>query len=631
MCGLVALFSPEAPVCAARVERGLEALVHRGPDGRGVWTAPGGEAALGHVRLAIVDPAGGAQPLASEDGAVVAVVTGELYDDARIRADLERRGHRFRTRSDSEILLHLYEEHGEDCLRHLRGEFAFALWDARARRLFCARDRFGVRPLVYARAGGALLVASEAKALFAMGVPARWDAAALAFAMHAQYTQEDRTLFEGVRQVPPGTMLTATSAGVRTARWWDLDVPRAEEKLAPPEVASALGERLDEAVRLRMRADVPVAFQLSGGLDSSAVAALAARRARGPITCFTVSFDHDDYDELGLAQQTADRLGARLITVRASQQDLARALPDAIAHGEGLVVNAHAAAKFLLSRAVRDAGFRVVMTGEGADEVLAGYPHFRRDGLLAAGAGADRVARLAAANGASAGIMMPVGEGLPLDAVRSALGFVPSWMEAKAALGRRVTSLAAPGFLRAHAAGDPYAQMVASFDPAQLAGRDRVDQAAYTWTKLALAGYILRTLGDGMEMAHSVEGRLPMLDHELFAFVRTLPTEVKIAGEVEKHVLREAMAPLLPEAVVRRRKHPFMAPPLWRAGSAARALADDVLRGPSLPPAFDRAAVVRRLEGLDALSPAERHAWDPALMMVLSASLLEARYRLGAS
>ncbi len=631
MCGIVALLSPQRAISRGALERATTALSHRGPDGRGARVLHGGRVALGHTRLALVDPAGGAQPITNEDESVVAVVSGELYDDARLRRDLEARGHRFRTRSDSELCVHLYEEHGEALVDFMRGEFAFALWDERRAKLVCGRDRFGVRPLCWTRlADGSTAIASEAKALFALGAPVRWSDEALLFATSAQYVPEDATLFEGVAQLRPGHLLVADAAGVVTRRYWDLHFARAEDKR--PVSREELRGAVEEAVTVRLRGDAPVACQLSGGLDSSLVAAIAARATHDALDCFTISFEGPrEYDEIEIAARTARAIGAELHPVRVGARALWDALPAAVASGEGLAINLHLSAKFLLSRAVRGAGHRVVLTGEGADEVFGGYAHLRRDLLLERGASETE---LAAANRASAGIMLPEAktpdrqDALDTRGASEVLGFVPSWLQAKAALGRRVTSLLAPELRRRFATRDPYREIAASFDEGALRGRERIDRSSYTWCKLALANYILRTLGDGMEMAHSIEGRLPFLDHELFALARVMPTEQRVArSRIEKHALREVARGLVPEEVIERRKHPLLAPPLLADDSPMQ----DWLRSASVPAFVDRAALLGALDAAARAPSAERQLWDPAFMTIATATLLGQHYRVGTS
>jgi asparagine synthase (glutamine-hydrolysing) len=387
--------------------------------------------------------------------------------------------------------------------------------------------------------------------------------------------------------------------------------------------AEELRVALAEAVAVRSRGDHPgLACTLSGGIDSSAVAALASRSAR--VEAFCISFpDSRDYDEAPIAARTAAHLGIPLHVVSAPLEALWSALPDAVAQSEGLAVNLHLPAKWLLARAVKRAGFSVLLTGEGADEVLAGYPHLRSDLLHARGAS---TATLTMQNEASAGLMMPEGDGLDTSGVARVLGFVPSFLAAKAGLGRRACSLLAPE-VRA-SLGDAYEDVARSLDVSQLRGRDRIDQSTYVWCKLALAGYILRTLGDGTEMAHAVEGRVPFLDHRFFEVARAARVDDKIRGDVEKHVLREAMKADLPEEVIARRKHPLVAPPLLLGGLTAQL--GDALASGMLPPFFDASTVRATLERLGRADAHERKLWDPPLMMALTATLLGRRYGLAA-
>jgi asparagine synthase (glutamine-hydrolysing) len=633
MCGIVSVFDPAGGVAAPPLRAALAAMSHRGPDDRGVWSAPDGRAALGHVRLAVVDVPGNRQPILSEDGQVCLAVNGEFYGYEAVRRELEQRGHRFRTGGDSEIALHLYEELGPEFVHRLRGEFTLALWDRRRGRLLAARDRFGVKPFCYHVADKRVSLASVAKALFALGVPAAWDHDAFFQVAGMQYPLPEQTLFAGIKQLRPGHLLLADERGVETRPYWDLDYP--PEGDAPPgdeaELARELRDRLDEAVRLRLRADAPVCFHLSGGLDSTSVVALAARHTPEPPVCFTVCFGTEGYDEWDQARQSAAHLGVALHLVDATPDAMMGCLSDAVYFSEGLAINGHLPAKFLLSRAMRAGSFKVVLSGEGADEVFAGYAHLRRDLALyeSGGDAAASLERLKARNPDMAGIQLAEGEGLPLDAVRRRVGFVPSFLEAKATLGLRMRQVLNRDWLAAFADRDPFDLFLSQFDAARLARRHPVDQASYLWARSSLANYILRTLGDGTEMAHSVEGRLPFLDHELFAWARRLPVGMKIRGTTEKYVLREALRPLLPDAVYRREKHPFTAPPLSR-DARCRELMRDAFRSAGFEalPFFDAAKVRELLEKVPEMPPREQTATDPVLMLALTAHLAAQRLRL---
>jgi asparagine synthase (glutamine-hydrolysing) len=639
MCGIVAMVTRREALDRTALERAVRAMHHRGPDERQTWISADGRAGLGHARLSIIDLDSGTQPIANEDGSLQIVVNGEFYDFERIRAELEAQGHRFRTRSDSEIALHLYEQHGLRFFEELRGEFAFVLWDARNRTLLAARDRFGIKPLLYAVQGETLYVASEAKAIQAAGVPLSWDEGSFFHCMQLQYTHFDRTLFDGIYQVRPGHFLLATDGHVQCHRYWDQDYPRAEDTPASARDPVALTEifraKLDEAIRLRLRADVPVACFLSGGLDSASVAGIATQQLGRPLACFTICFDDEDYDEFPIAEETAKLIGAEFHPFRASRSDLLASLPDAIHHAEGLVVNGHLAAKFLLSQRVRDAGYKVVLSGEGSDEMLAGYPHFRAD-LWSHDAdnpdSAGLLERLWDTNVVSSGLLLPEGDTLPLGRLSTVLGFSPSFLQTKASLGLRNLALLSRDFGGRFAGRDPFDVLLLGIDHAgQLAGRHRLNQSAYLWLKIAFPNYLLRMLGDASEMAHSVEGRLPFLDHHLARFAHSLPMDLKIRGDTEKAILRDAARPVLTERVYARQKKALFTPPLsGNEHTGVETLFQDILRGSALAavPFYDQKKIVEVLDRLPSMSVRERIATDPSLMMALSASVLQERFHL---
>ena len=384
MCGIVASVSSRGRVSSDGLARAAASLVHRGPDAQAVWAASNGRAGLGHARLSIIDLTTGDQPLHNEDDSLHIVVNGEFYDFERIRTELQAKGHRFKTGSDSEIALHLYEDLGARAMHQLRGEFAFALWDERDGVLFAGRDRFGIKPLYYALVDGTCHVASEVKALKALGVPLRWDREALYDIHYGLMHAPSRSAFDGIYQVPPGCYLLTDGVHAHVHTYWDWNYPPAEvtRNADPREAVERLSAVLEEAVRLRLRADVPVACYLSGGLDSCTVLGIASKLASNPLRAYTLSFDMADYDERAIAEAQATLSGAEFYPIPIHSEQLADHLEDALYHAERPFVNAHSVAKFLLSKAVRDSGVKVVMTGEGADEVFAGYPFFRRDLVL---------------------------------------------------------------------------------------------------------------------------------------------------------------------------------------------------------------------------------------------------------
>jgi asparagine synthase (glutamine-hydrolysing) len=612
MCGIVAMFAQHGVVDVQRLHKATEALAHRGPDGRGCWMATHRRAALGHTRLSIVDLATGRQPIASEDGLQQIVVNGEFYGFEKIQADLEHRRHILRTRSDSEIALHLYQDLGVECLQRLRGEFAFVLWDESRQILFAARDRFGVKPLFYAEHGAQLWLASEVKALFAGGLPAAWDHEGVFQGLFA-YQNPDRTLFRSVRQVPPGHYLTATAHDVKVTRYWDLDYPvSAGTQLAVKqnEACELLRHALEDAVRVRLRADVPACCFLSGGIDSSAIFGMSAAVSAQPLRAFTISFEEEAFDETPIARSTAEHIGAELTTVPVSSSRIADSFTEAVACAETMAVNWHGVARFLLSQQVQDAGFKVAISGEGGDEIFAGYAQFREDALPGNHNGTTRLAELTD--------------------LEQVLGFIPGWIR-RVAVGRSAFHLMlSEDYSRQFSERNAWRIFLDSQDVAgQLAGRTPLRQAQYLWTRSILPNYSL--FSERLEMAHGVETRPPLLDHKVFEIARQFPDALLITPSSEKHILRLAARPFVTEEVYARPKHPFLAPPI---GSSPRhplaILLRDVLHGRTLEemPFFSAVAVRQTLDMLGTAPERVRNGLESALLMTACACVLQERFHL---
>ena len=600
MCGIAAIRTPRRDGFGHALSAALTAMHHRGPDDTGVYVSSRADVGLGSARLAIMDPANGHQPVANEDRGIHAVVNGEFYESDRLRKALEDRGHRVRTGSDSELLVHLYEEHGTGCLRFLRGEFAFVLLDESANRLFLACDRFAIKPLHYARSRGGWIIASEIKALIAMGMEPRWDLAALQQSLAFQYGKPGSTLFEGVRQLRPAHAMVLDGDDCKEFVYWE---PCFEPD--PTITAEAIGAALREAVHLRLRADVPMACTLSGGLDSSAVAAISGIR-----DCFCVRFDAPEYDE-GPQVLEDGPSDVRIHQVPVTRRDQVMHLEDAVRHSEGLAINGQLVGKFLLSRAIRDAGFKVVLAGEGADEAFLGYAHLQQDYT-------DTPPQIALQQG----IMLPApGESFPWR-MPTWLERVPTFLQAKLATGRHAAALLAHP-------PNPQTILDDCLGGIDLPSGPFVRRSAWLWTRMALAGYILRTLGDGAEMAHSVEARLPFLDHELFAVAARIPPPALLDHEHTKLALREALRGIVPETVRTRKKHPFLAPPL-DGDQAVDDFVQDTLASTACRelPLFDHRAVRRWAAARFRLPDADRHRLDPVLMQLLTATLLQRCFRM---
>jgi asparagine synthase (glutamine-hydrolysing) len=639
MCGFVAAQLSKTRLERSKLDAALERIAHRGPDAKRTWESADGRMALGHVRLSIIGLVDGDQPIANEDGHVRVVVNGEFYGYRAIREQLSSRGHEFRTGSDSEIAIHLYEDHGADFVHRLRGEFALVVADERSRTLLAVRDRFGIKPLFYTVRDGRVLFASEVKALLELGVPARWDREAVYLDGFA-FRPHERTLFEGIHSVPPGHYAVARSGHVTLHRYWDIEYPSqdalASDARSDAEVVAGFREQLDEGVRERLVADVEVAAYLSGGIDSCAVLGLAQRHMSKPIQAFTIVFGDELYDESLLAREMASYIGADFRPVPVSQQDVADAYSDAVWHAENIFFNAHGVAKFLLSRAVRDAGIKVVFTGEGADEILGGYAPFRRDMLLYNSEGQDPAETrrlldaMEASNRAFPGLIVQEGQVIPeLAGLSRRLGWVPSWIATTATGATRMRPLLRDDFVAEWSRLDPFQPALDDLPTERrLAGRDPVNQALYLWSRLHLPNYVLTLLSDRMEMSHSIEGRVPFLDHLLAEYVAHVPVHHKIRGMREKHVLREAVKHCVIPAVYDREKHPFSTPPARSDDDAMHRFACDVLASRTLDdqPFFEPARVRGLLGTLGELPDAERIGADTFVQRVLSTCLLHERF-----
>jgi len=630
MCGIVAIFSKQEPISAEALARATQQLNHRGPDQQRQWIAPHQRVGLGHTRLSIIDVTTGNQPIANENEQLHIVVNGEFYDFERIQRELKQRGHQLRSRSDSEIALHLYEDFGIGCLDYLRGEFAFILWDESNQLLFAARDRFGIKPLFYTIIDNTLYLASEAKALFAAGVPADWDHESF-FQQLFIYTNQDRTLFQGVYQVPPGYYLLATPNSIQLVRYWDLDYPKADvsaPRRSDTEYIEQLQHTLQEAVRLRLRADVQVGSFLSGGVDSSTVLGMAAKHSLEPIRAFTVTFDNAGYDEGSIARETAAHVGADFQSIPLNESDFANHIADATWYAETLDINARGVARYLQSRVVHDAGYKVVLAGEGSDEIFGGYGHAREDLLL----NNTKQQGLAETSGKNSASSRRLSNSTPasLARVKQTLGFTPSWLKNIAVDRSFFHILLAPDYAAKFADRDVYALFLNQFDvEGQLSGRDPVIQSLYLWSKSILPNYTL--FADRLEMACAVEVRLPFLDHLVFELVREMPVSLLIRGMREKYVLREAARPFLTDTVYARPKHPFTAPPATlTTNNHLYTLIQDCLRSSVMAsvPFFDQAEVIALLDKLPNMDERIRITLDSTLMMLLSTCFLQQRYNL---
>lgn len=572
MCGIAGefIFNADGQVASDRAMSMFRVLAHRGPDEWGFWLDERRQVMLLHARLSIVDLAHGRQPLCNENGACWTIVNGEFYGFEQIARDLRARGHTFATRSDSEIVLHLYEEYGADFVHHLRGEFALALFDESRRALYLVRDRFGIKPLYYTIRNGRIIFASEMKTIFCHPqVKVEIDDHTVR-SMTSTIMPPGDTLFRNIRQLEPGCILEVVNGHVVTRQYWQLQLggrsPASHGRPANEhEAVSAFRDKLTEAVRLRLHGDVEVGAYLSGGIDSAAVAAIAARLIGRRVKAFTVGFGDPAFDETRYAAALAHHAGMDHHVLPLGPHALAEEFQESLWHTELPVGNAHGAAKFLLSR-LAGRYVKVVLTGEGADELLMGYAQFRHQELLErlAANPRDRQTRLALQHFLSnEGLQFNVSDARAYpqyDRVMQLFGAYPYGL-VRALHGFKTRRIGAtPEFLAKTGGYHPAVALAARLPQGEMAGLHPLAATQYVLFKTDLAGYILNVLGDRAEMAHSVEGRLPFLDHKLVEFVGSLPPDLLARGSCRKQLLREAVRDLLPPEILNRRKKQFLSP-----------------------------------------------------------------------
>ncbi|HHX42545.1 MAG TPA: asparagine synthase (glutamine-hydrolyzing) [Chloroflexi bacterium] len=635
MCGIVGWVNTgrDTPVCVETLRRMLAMIRHRGPDAFGVYIGAG--VGLGSARLSIIDLEGGQQPIHNEDHTAWVISNGEIYNYVELRAALEAAGHAFATQSDTEVIVHLYEEYGPSFIDHLNGPFALALWDERSRALLLARDRLGIRPLYYTTLGDRFLFASEIKALFAApGVTAEIDPRALVQVLTFWTTLSPYTAFRGVRSVPPGHTLRLADGRATLRRYWALDLAEEERpERSLDDAAYELLALLVDAIRLRLRADVPVGAYLSGGLDSSTTAALAQMLTTRRLRTFGIGFSDPAFDETPHQERMSAFLGTEHRAYRCTPDDLAATLAEVVWHSEMPLVRTAPAPMFLLSRLVRGEGYRVVLTGEGADEILGGYDIYKE----------AKVRRFWAQCPGSAWRSLPLRRLYPYVAplasetdayLRGVFGrhledtddalYSHRLRWANTARCRRF--LAAD--LRQHLEDyDPLEELRDAL-PAAFTAWPPLGRAQYLEMTIFMSEYLLSSQGDRMMMAHSVEGRYPFLDHRVVEFCSRLPSRYRLAGLKEKWVLRRAVAPLLPPEVIKRRKQPYRAPIAGALAGASRpealsaALAPDALADGGLFHSDMVQRLVAKCDRVGSLGEVD----EMALVAVLSTQLLHQQF-----
>ncbi len=597
MCGIAGIARHSGDGVSLEVlGRMAAAIRHRGPDGYGFFTSH--RVGLAHLRLSIIDLAGGAQPMTNEDGSVVVSYNGEVYNYRELMAELQSRGHRFHTQSDTEVLVHGWEEWGPGLFQRLNGQFAFALYDRRTEQLILARDRFGVRPLFYAERGGDLYFGSEVKALLASGaVTPEPDPMGLDQVFTFWAARPPRTPFRDVWSLEPGAWASWKAGRLDIRRYYALEYPEQSEE--PSDALAMLDEVLHSSVAFRLRADVPVGAYLSGGLDSSITSALAAQASPFTLRTFSITFQDPRFDESAFQQEVAASVGSQHLVRHIRDADIAETFPAVIRHVETPLLRTGPVPMYHLARATREAGITVVLTGEGADELFLGYDLFK-----------EVAVRLFCMSQPGSAVRPRLFDRLyPYLATGASSKGGELWRRSFLEAGRpgdpllsHLPRFRTAGWIRefydasmAEATGkhDALEELRGTL-PREFAGWSPLNQASYLEMVTLLSPYLLSSQADRVGMAHAVEGRYPFLDHRLFELAASLPTKSRLLGLREKRILRRWARDLLPAAVLQRTKQPYRAPdappflaptaPAWVAEATSR----ESISGAG---AFDHAAV----------------------------------------
>lgn len=568
MCGICGKlnFKKTEPINSALIRDMASALSHRGPDEFGFYNDR--KIGLGHSRLSIIDLSGGQQPMHNEDKSIYIVFNGEIFNYLELRQELLSKGHIFYTKSDTEVIIHAYEEYGHKCLDRLNGQFAFAIWNKRHNELMLARDRMGIRPLFYIVGNNSLLFASEIKSILVDNhVKKEIDPFALDQIFTFWNCIPPRTIFKDILELPPAHYLIVRDGKVKIERYWDMKFPEEGEYADLPEeyYAERLEELLIDSTKLQLRSDVPVGAYLSGGLDSSITTALIKKYTDSSLKTFSVAFEDKAYDESSFQKSLVNHLNTEHKEVICSYSDIAKVFPDVIYHTEKPILRTAPAPLYLLSKLVRNSGIKVVLTGEGADEVLAGYDIFKE----------AKIRRFWAKMPDSKFRPMLLRRLYPyLPALQSQSKFyleaffnagtselsdeffshLPRWNTTS-----KIKEFFSGDIKKALDGYNAVEDLRASLD-ADFSKWDWLSKAQYVEATKLLPGYILSSQGDRMAMANSVEGRFPFLDHRVVEFSCAIPPNMKMKVLKEKYILKKALGKHLPQDIVKRTKQPYMAP-----------------------------------------------------------------------
>ncbi len=631
MCGIAGFVSSKI---LADSERTLNAMLtriqHRGPDECGIYISDG--ACIGNVRLSIVDLASGQQPMQTPDGRYWIAYNGEVFNYPELKVELEKRGHQFRTNCDTEVVLHMYQEFGPDCLSQLNGQFAFSIWDTKENELFLARDRMGIRPLFYTESNGSFVFSSEIKAIFEFpGVSREIAAEGLSQVFTFWTTQTPKTAFKDVFEVPPGHFAIIKNGSLKIQPYWRLTFDKKQD-ISLTDAVDQFKDLFKDSLSLRMRADVPVAAYLSGGIDSTSTTAFIKQMFPEALNTFSIGFEEKDFDESIFQKEVADHFDTRHHSVSFKNEDVVDLFEKVIWHTEIPVLRTAPFPMYKLSKLVRDNDIKVVITGEGADEMLGGYNIFK-----------EALIRHFWAK-------YPDSKIRPL-LLKKLYPYLPQIKDAgtsalKLFFGYKLSESESPAYshllrwnntsrIKNFLSGDYKNQIngtdwVAEYESKisdTVKNYTPVAKAQYIESNVFMSGYLLSSQGDRVAMGNSVEGRYPFLDHRIMEFCSTLPDDLKISGLNEKYLLKEVVKDVIPQSVLKRPKQAYRAPIAQALLNDKSGFVDNLLSTAKVKDTgiFDAGGVEKLMTKLRK-NPSSNEVDNMALMGMLSTQILHDLY-----
>lgn len=630
MCGIAGIYSFNTPINIDNLSRGMGLIRHRGPDSSGQWSSNDKRVALGHNRLSIIDINGGYQPLTSADGSIVTVANGEFYGYEVIRNTLQKKGYPFKTNSDSEILIALYQEYGLNLFSHLRGEFSFMLWDDKNKLLLISRDRFGIKPLFHSKYKDKYFIASEIKTILAMGVKPEWNYSKV-LQLETETSPADQTIFKGVFSVKPGHYMILKNNSIRDYSYWDFSFPTlntlSPNNISDEEYIEEFSVLFEQSVKIRLRSDVPVGCYLSGGIDSASILGTMSLFHDKPIDTFTLSFPkQENYNEYDQSKKMAKFAKANHHTIEVNHKRIAENFFNCIWHNESTIANTSPVAKFILSGVVRDQGYKVVLTGEGADEIFAGYSPFVNDMI----AHSARAATTPSNISQNAIYDIKLNDNIDFSYISNKIKYIPHFMKlfcSRSGSFDQLRNYAFSEFAKKQVFGKA---LIDSINIRSIDNIDQLNKTLYIWSKSMLPNVMLSAMGDRMEMGNSIEARLPFLDHKLVEFSTKLPINMKIRDGIEKYIVRMSRKHVVDNSILTRKKRPFVAPGVIYSDNAMLDFMKEIFNSSLLEelPFYDKKKVLSLLKNKDAIQSSMRPTMDMMLTHILSLCTLQSLFKI---